>query len=251
MRPESLAIPIGASGTLGGVAAGEPLHFAARTDGSSWALAAIPLSAKDSFLVQITVADSGRATDTIPLWLPVAPLVVDTDRLRTPAEFTRPPDSAVAARAEREGALVRAVFEQSHQTARLWRERFSRPVRGRVTSGFGVWRVMNGVAAGRHTGVDLAGHLGAPVHAANRGVVALVADLYYGGLTVIIDHGGGLVTTYAHLSRALVAVGDTVRRGQPIARLGETGRATGPHLHWGAHYGGVAVDARSLLTLAP
>src|SRR5439155_3812114 len=82
----------------------------------------------------------------------------------------------------------------------------------------------------RHWGVDFAGRIGAPVRAANRGVVALVADLYYSGTTVLVDHGAGLVTGYFHLSRVLVVPGDTVDVGQLIGRVGSSGRVTRSHL---------------------
>jgi len=87
------------------------------------------------------------------------------------------------------------------------------------------------------------------VRATNRGVVTFVGDLYFSGMTVFLDHGAGLVTAYLHLSRALVAPGDTVARGQLIGRVGASGRVTGPHLHWLAAYGSVAVDPLDLLRL--
>jgi len=79
--------------------------------------------------------------------------------------------------------------------------------------------------------------------------VALVADLYLSGTTVLIDHGAGLVTGYLHLSRVLVAVGDTVARGQQIGEVGASGRVTGPHLHWLAAYGGITFDPLGLVGL--
>jgi len=103
----------------------------------------------------------------------------------------------------------------------------------------------------RHYGVDFAGQWGAPVHATNRGVVALVADLYYSGTTVLIDHGAGLVTGYFHLSRVFVVPGDTVERGQVIGHVGATGRVTRPHLHWWGTYGEITVDPLDLLRLVP
>jgi murein DD-endopeptidase MepM/ murein hydrolase activator NlpD len=109
--------------------------------------------------------------------------------------------------------------------------------------------VFNGVLRSRHMGVDFAGRRGATVRAANRGVVALVADLYMSGTTILIDHGAGLVTGYLHLSRTLVAVGDTVARGQTIGEVGATGRVTGPHLHWLAGYGGITFDPLGLVGL--
>jgi murein DD-endopeptidase MepM/ murein hydrolase activator NlpD len=98
-------------------------------------------------------------------------------------------------------------------------------------------------------GVDFAGKVGAPVRAAGRAVVALVARFYLAGNAVYLDHGGGLVTGYFHLSRVVVAAGDTVAVGQVIGAVGQTGRATGPHLHWIARYGGITVNPASLFTL--
>ena len=96
-------------------------------------------------------------------------------------------------------------------------------------------------------GTDYAGAVGAPVRAANRGVVRLVESFHLGGNVIYLDHGAGLVTAYLHLSEQLVAVGDTVERGATIGRVGATGRVTGPHLHWITRYGGVTVDPASLL----
>jgi murein DD-endopeptidase MepM/ murein hydrolase activator NlpD len=98
-------------------------------------------------------------------------------------------------------------------------------------------------------GLDFAGTVGAPVRAVNRGVVRIVDDFYLGGNVVYIDHGGGVVTGYFHMSKPLVAVGDTVARGQIIGLVGSTGRVTGPHLHWSARYGALAVNPLDLLAL--
>ncbi|HEU4565965.1 MAG TPA: M23 family metallopeptidase, partial [Gemmatimonadaceae bacterium] len=160
------------------------------------------------------------------------------------------PDSATAARIARESAAAMAVARASHDTPRLWRGPFTRPRDSRITSRFGAGREFNGAVRSRHTGVDFAGATGAPVRAANRGVVALVADFFLAGRAVYIDHGAGLVTGYFHLSRADVAVGDTVSRGQVIGRVGATGRVTGPHLHWIARYGEVTVDPLTVVGVA-
>jgi murein DD-endopeptidase MepM/ murein hydrolase activator NlpD len=87
------------------------------------------------------------------------------------------------------------------------------------------------------------------VNAPARAVVALVADFYLAGHALYLDHGGGLVTGYFHLSRTLVAPGDTVLPGQPVGEVGRTGRVTGPHLHWIARYGAINVDPMSLVEL--
>jgi murein DD-endopeptidase MepM/ murein hydrolase activator NlpD len=105
------------------------------------------------------------------------------------------------------------------------------------------------VVQSRHLGVDFAGATGEPVVAANRGVVALVADFYLAGRAVYVDHGDGLVTGYFHLSRADVSAGDTVAAGQRLGAVGHSGRVTAPHLHWIARYGAITVNPLSILAL--
>src|SRR5690606_763408 len=107
----------------------------------------------------------------------------------------------------------------------------------------------NGRVTSRHMGTDYAGAVGAPVHAANRGVVRLVESFFLGGNVVYLDHGGGLVTAYLHLSEHAVAVGDTVEQGDVIGKVGATGRVTGPHLHWITRYGSITVDPASVLRM--
>ena len=111
--------------------------------------------------------------------------------------------------------------------------------------------MFNGRVTSRHLGVDFAGDVGEPIRAANRGVVALVGSFLLAGNMVYIDHGGGVVTGYFHMSKPLVAVGDTVARGQTIGLVGATGRVTGAHLHWSARYGVLAVNPFDLLKLDP
>lgn len=250
------------SATLTGTLAGEPLHFArvgaptqaaTRASGERrWsAIGAVPIDAPDTLSLTIVVgrgagAEPGGA-DTLLTPLPVAAGSYRTERLRVAPEFGREPDSALAARIDRENAQARALGVAAHDTPRLWRAPFVLPRPGRVTSGFGTARTFNGAVQSRHMGVDFAGAIGAPVRAANRGVVALVADFYLAGTAVYVDHGGGLVTGYFHLSRADVAPGDTVERNAVIGRVGRTGRVTGPHLHWVMRYGGVSVDPRSVI----
>src|SRR2546427_544725 len=120
------------------------------------------------------------------------------ERLRVAPQYAQPAES-LAERIRIEQEMVQEVRQRAHETPRLWRGPFVRPSAGPVTSVFGVARVFNEVVRSRHWGVDFAGPWGAPVRAANRGVVAFVADLYYSGTTVLIDHGAGLVTGYFHL----------------------------------------------------
>lgn len=250
--PDSLGVAGPMAVTLSGDAAGEPLHFEAVTgDAGYWALVAVPLDAPDSLIVGLTIEHARGATDTLSVRIPIASRAASTDSLRRSSAFSQMGESSFVARGMREAELMRSARRRSHDTPRLWREPFVRPVPGRVTSAFGTWREWDGVLKGRHDGVDLAGAPGTPVWATNRGVVVLIAAQYYGGLTVLIDHGAGLVTSYQHLSRATVAVGDTVVRGAVIGRVGATGSVTGPHLHWGTSYGVVLVDALALLAVEP
>jgi len=233
--------------TVRGDLAGEPLHFERDTDG--WrALGAVPLDAGDSVAARATIERRGGASDTVVAWLAPRRRRAARERLRAAPALVQPPDS-LTGRIQQERELVDSVRRRAHDTPRLWHEPFVPPRSSAVTGRFGVARVFNGVLRSRHLGVDFAGRRGAPVQAANRGVVALVADLYLSGTTVLIDHGAGLVTGYLHLSRVLVAVGDTVVRGQLIGDVGASGRVTGPHLHWLAGYGHITFDPLGLVGL--
>jgi hypothetical protein len=131
----------------------------------------------------------------------------------------------------------------------LWGSGFCRPVAGAIISPFGLRRVLNGEPKSPHAGVDFKAAMGEPVHAAAAGRVALVAPFYLEGNLVVIDHGLGLSTFYCHLSEARVKEGDVVEKGQVIGLAGASGRATGPHLHFGARVGEVRIDPLSLLKL--
>ena len=235
---------------LEGRVADQPLHFASSSD-AYIAYAGIPSDAPDSVMLALVVRGVGQTADTISLRIPVhvepAPEAKSGERLRVAPRFSRSPDSALAARIARESAMAMEVARRAHETPRLWEGPFARPRDSRITSRFGTGRVFNGAVRSRHFGVDFAGATGAPVRAANRGVVALVADFHLAGNAIYVDHGEGLVTGYFHLSRADVAVGDTVSRGDIIGRVGATGRVTGPHLHWIARYGTVTVDPLSVV----
>ena len=119
---------------------------------------------------------------------------------------------------------------------------FNRPVQGRVSSPFGFRRVFNGQPRARHSGLDIAAAAGTPVQAPAPATVAAVGDFFFNGNTVLLDHGGGLVTMYCHLQRVDVEAGAMVARGDVIATVGATGRATGPHLHWTVSLQNVRVD---------
>ena len=237
-------VVISAPGALTGEVAGEALHF---HDGQ--ALAAVPLSTSTSATLNILYLRWDGTLQGKTVRVPLAERPASRERIRVPRRFTVPPDSALQARIDRERDLARDVARRAHAVPKLWRTPFLRPRDARVTSRFGGGRVVNGVRRSTHYGLDLDGRKGDPIKAANRGVVALVGDLFYGGTTVYLHHGDGVVTVYHHMSRVLVAVGDTVERGQVIGLVGATGRVTGPHLHWGAQYGLISFDPDDLLKL--
>lgn len=117
-----------------------------------------------------------------------------------------------------------------------------KPVEGRTSSVFGLRRFFNNEERNPHSGLDFAVPQGTLVKAPADGVVSLVGDYFFNGKTVFLDHGQGMVTMYCHLSVIDVKVGDEIKRGQGIARVGATGRATGPHLHWNVSLNNTRVD---------
>lgn len=157
-----------------------------------------------------------------------------------------PPELAmrIAAEQQRLSALKR------HFSAETAPETdFALPANGRLSSRFGLQRVLNGQPRSPHSGLDIALPSGRPVHAPAAGTVLAVDDFYFAGSTVVIDHGQGVLTLYAHLSQIDVVAGQQLRRGEAIGRSGASGRATGPHLHWVVVLGGSSVDPE--LFLAP
>lgn len=124
----------------------------------------------------------------------------------------------------------------------LIKEPFVMPLNSKITSIYGVRRLFNNVKRGQHLGTDFRAAIGVQIPATNRGKVVLARDLFYTGNTVILDHGLDIFTVYGHLSKTLVKEGDIVERGDLIGLSGNTGRSSGPHLHWGVKVQGQYVD---------
>jgi murein DD-endopeptidase MepM/ murein hydrolase activator NlpD len=151
-------------------------------------------------------------------------------------------------RIRREQDLLRRVYASGSPQI-LWRGTFQNPVPGEINGPFGTRRLFNGELRSQHTGLDFRAGTGDPVRAANAGVVRLAEELFYSGNAVVVDHGAGVFTSYSHLSRISVAVGQTVEKGQVVGLAGATGRATGPHLHWGVKVNSVSVDPQGFVSL--
>ncbi len=132
---------------------------------------------------------------------------------------------------------------------RLWQGSFIMPVEGRPGSAFGVRRWINGEPRNFHTGMDIKVPEGTPIKSSNNGRVALVGDYFFSGLSVFIDHGQGLYTMYFHFSEIKVKVDEKVSKGDVLGLAGMTGRASGPHLHWGVRLGGARVNPEALIDI--
>jgi murein DD-endopeptidase MepM/ murein hydrolase activator NlpD len=155
-----------------------------------------------------------------------------TEKLQVEKQFVEPSPEQIK-RADEERQKLRDIFDRV-TPERLWDGKFRIPVDGVTTgSNFGKRRILNGNPGSPHSGVDLPGATGTPVHAAQRGRVVLAADLFFSGNTVVVDHGLGIYTFYGHLSEIDVKPGDAVETGAVLGKVGATGRVTGPHLHWG------------------
>jgi murein DD-endopeptidase MepM/ murein hydrolase activator NlpD len=192
------------------------------------------------------VASNGRPlTRDYPIT--IAARTFPARRITVEEKFAAPPPEELA-RIERERKTVEAIFA-GPALERQWRDSFVVPVPGNSTSSFGRRSIVNGEPRAPHSGTDFQAASGTVVVAPNRGRIALAADLYFPGRTIIIDHGAGVYSYLAHLSAFKVAEGEIVERRQPIALSGATGRVTGPHLHWTLRLGRARVDPLSLLSV--
>jgi murein DD-endopeptidase MepM/ murein hydrolase activator NlpD len=149
-------------------------------------------------------------------------------------------------RSARESKETDAIYERI-TTDVVPDEAFTDPIPGVKGTNFGERRIFNGEPRAPHGGADLHATAGTPVHATNRGRVVLAKNLFFTGNTVILDHGLGIYSLYAHLSRIDVKAGETVTNGQVVGRVGATGRVTAPHLHWGMRVQGARVNPFSLV----
>lgn len=201
------------------------------------AVVGVPLSTVPGTL---KLAVERRGAHLASIDIPINPKQYPVQRLRVaPGMVELAP--ADLARVNRERPLVDAAlatFSETPPTTLGLRQ----PVPGERSSSYGMRRVFNDQPRSPHTGMDIVAPAGTPVVAPVAGKVVLTGDYFFSGNMVILDHGQGLVTLYGHLSAIDVAPGDEVETGGVIGRVGSTGRATGPHLHWGVSLNRAMVD---------
>lgn len=168
-------------------------------------------------------------------WLMVKKQKYDVQHIDgLPPKMVTPPKQ-VQARIKGDSARVRKA-RTTDSNRQDFIKSFIWPVRGRISGKFGNHRILNGTPKSPHTGMDIAAPRGTPIVAPLGGVVTMVSDLYYTGNTLVIDHGFGVSTVFAHMKAVSVSMGQVIKQGNKIGTVGSTGRATGPHLHWGLNW---------------
>ena len=193
---------------------------------------------------QVDVRSTDGAARTVTFTVKPKRYPVQHVTLRDQAMVEPPAD--VMARIERESAHLKVVRSQWRETAAT-DAAFVQPARGRLSGRFGGSRVLNGKPRAPHAGLDVAVMTGTAVLAPADGVILDIGDYYFCGKTMFIDHGNGLLSLFCHLSEWDARVGDSVRKGQAVARSGATGRASGPHLHWSVYLNGTSVEPELFL----
>lgn len=200
------------------------------------ALVGIPLDAELG-MQQLEIS-SGGVQQAVPF--EIKSKRYRTQRLRIKDHNKVEPDEDSSERIVQEMALQKSLVKRfSEQMAST---EFIRPVVGRDSGRFGLRRILNGQQRQPHSGMDIAAASGTPVKAVAPGRVIYTGNLFFSGNVVYIDHGGGLISMYAHLSRMSVRQGERVNQGDKLGLVGKTGRATGPHLHWSVYLNSVAVN---------
>jgi hypothetical protein len=231
-----------------GTAFGRPLTFMASGQPQTWRTLVGVDVAQPPGPAQYRIhfaSPSGRelaGTGTIA----VGPRTFATRRLRVASQFVEPAAAEIA-RIAAEAARLDQIFTTVTVPDRLGP--FTAPIAGAPGSNFGTRSIFNGEPRAPHAGIDFRGAVGTRIAAPGAGRVVLAEPLFFTGETVIIDHGLGLYSLLAHLSRIDVSAGQSVLPGDVVGLLGATGRVTGPHLHWTVRLGAARVDPMRLLAL--
>lgn len=219
-------------------------------DGGFLALVGVDLLATPGIdTLSVEARKGGEVVSRIDLPLQIRERAFPVQELTLPPEMTRF-DEATLARIDREAETLEQRFSRISSPAR-WSLPFLPPVSDFRPGPFGSRRVINGEPRSPHAGIDLVLPEGTPVVAIADGIVAFAGEQFFGGRSVVLDHGGGLFSVYYHLKKAAVSDGQPVARGQRIGSVGMSGRATGPHLHFSVRAAGGRVDPTLLLSLPP
>lgn len=231
---------------VGKVPAGSRVQFrdrALRVSGYGTVVLGIGREEAGPVQLEVTRADGSRHSASIA----ITPRDWPVERVNGVPPATVNPPPAIAERIRREQAQVTEARRRDDDRVDFGNG-FIRPVEGRISGRFGRARSYNGQPGSPHSGMDIAAPTGTPVKAPAAGVVTFAApDLYLTGGTLLLDHGHGVSSNFLHLSRIDAKVGDRVEQGQVIGAVGATGRATGPHLHWGMNWLDVRVDPQLVL----
>ncbi len=225
---------------------GQPLAFFLDDSGRMRSLAAIRTGRKaGAAALVVKVTPPGADTYAIGQPVVIQPREFEKQELSVDERYLRPPRSQRARIRAEQKAM--AKLWRAKPTERKWRGKFIWPLQGEIASAFGLKRIFNGRLRSRHWGLDIDGATGAPVKAIGNGTVVMVADRYYSGKTVVIDHGMKLFSMYFHFSEISVSEGQAVAQGDEIGAVGQTGRATGPHLHISVKLDNIIFDPVTLL----
>jgi murein DD-endopeptidase MepM/ murein hydrolase activator NlpD len=243
VRPSELVVAVQAT------AFGATIRFFSDGATGVWrGIVGIDLEARpDDYIVAVRATLGNGDTVHATYALSVASKDFQTRHLSVNPSFVNPP-ADILDRIGREASRQQKIFQTS-SAARQWEGGFLRPVGGDSTSSFGRRSVYNGEPRSPHSGTDFRAGEGTPISAPNAGTVVLTGDTYFSGNVIIIDHGWGLYSYFAHLSSIDVVEGETVVRGQWVGNVGATGRVTGPHLHWTVRLNEARVDPLSLMAL--
>jgi murein DD-endopeptidase MepM/ murein hydrolase activator NlpD len=234
---------------LGVVPPGSALNYGGR---------AVRVSNNGRFVIGVSREQTGNIVlhlttpngDARTLSIAITPRSFPIEHINGVPPETANPSPDTLARIKREQAEVDAVRKRDDDrsdfdTTFIW------PVKGRISGLFGSQRVYNGTPGSPHPGVDVAAAKGTPIHAPAGGIVTFADNLFLSGGTVLIDHGHGVSSNLIHMSRIDVKVGERVEQGQVVGLVGATGRATGPHMHWGMNWFDVRVDPQLLMPPGP
>jgi murein DD-endopeptidase MepM/ murein hydrolase activator NlpD len=238
--------------TIGGTTANEEVHVRAfdrdlpsfmTATGKRSALVGIDLEVRPGTYPLAIDAGDRHATCSLRIIRRAFP----TRRLTVDPAFVNPPDSE-RPRIERERRQLEKLWE-TWTPEKLWNGAFGAPVPQPANSAFGTRSILNGEPRSPHGGADFPSPAGTQIKAPNAGRVVLAEVLYYTGNTVVVDHGLGLYSLFAHMTESDVHVGDIVKSGDVLGTVGSTGRVTGPHLHWAVRLNGARIDPVALIRL--